>query len=541
MRGGKRCFDLAVSLAGLAILSPLMVFCALLVRLTSRGPVFFRQTRVGYGGRPFVLIKFRTMVHGSEASAAAVEIDGDRRLTSVGAFLRRTKLDEMPQLVNVLRGEMSLVGPRPRVPSEVDLDDPQQRILLMARPGLTSPASIHHRREADFCARHPNPQAVHQLKLLPQKLSLDGEYVQNPTFWGDLKLMALTFLLVLSPGRPSAAECRSAGREPWPFGRTGQFVLDLLIYVGAAGLAYRLRYEAGFPEFYRQQMWLFMAFVPPVRVIINRWRGVYDLMWRYVNLVDAAFIAAALAPLSMVLLLLRLWLPVTSWGAILLHVPLSVATLEYLIALSASVGLRRLRQKLYVLQCHYQPLPEAMHHVLILGAGLLGLRAAIDMRRYPHMNLVGFLDDDPAKHRRLLAGCRVLGNSQSLETLWARHRVSDLVVCVKSIDSERIVALLRRCSGLGVKLHLLPSLDRLLQNEGNPFRPLGLPSALLSHRGPLKLVTAPLGHGDSARLRPDAPNYRVPHGSHTLAEPSSPFPPPANRPCKRSRDSGPSI
>src|SRR5208283_5702065 len=133
-RGGKRCFDLALSLGGLTALSPVMMLCALLVRLTSRGPVFFRQTRLGYRGRPFPLIKFRTMVQGSESLGAAVEVDGDRRLTPVGAFLRRTKLDELPQLANVLRGEMSLVGPRPRVPSEVDLDDPQERILLGVGP-----------------------------------------------------------------------------------------------------------------------------------------------------------------------------------------------------------------------------------------------------------------------------------------------------------------------------------------------------------------------------------------------------------------------
>ena len=518
-----------------------MLCCALLVRLTSRGPVFFRQTRVGRQGRSFALIKFRSMLHGVEALGAAVALDGDRRLTPVGAFLRRTKLDELPQLANVLRGEMSLVGPRPRVPSEVDLDDPQQRILLSIRPGLTSPASIHHRSEADFCARHPNPQAVHRLKLLPQKLSLDGEYVHSPTLRGDLKLMALTFLLVFISTRPFATGGLIKGREPWPFGRKCQLLLDLVVYVGAAWLTYRLRYEAGFLDFYRRQMWLFIIFVPPLRVMINRWCGVYDLMWRYVNLVDASLIAAALAPVTLVLFSLRLWLPLTSSGATLLHVPLSVAALEYLVALSACVGLRALRQSLYVLRRHYQPLPEAMHRVLILGAGALGLRAAIDMRQYPHVNLVGFLDDDPAKHRRQLAGCRVLGNSEILEVMWARHRVSDLIVCTKSIDPDRIVTLKQHCLGMGVNLHLLPSVDRLLRHESNPFHLADLPAALLDNEEALTVATPPVRPQDFSYRRSNAPNYHLPRAPQTSSDAQSPLPKFPSVFARRSADAQPSI
>jgi FlaA1/EpsC-like NDP-sugar epimerase len=213
-------------------------------------------------------------------------------------------------------------------------------------------------------------------------------------------------------------------------------------------------------------MWLFLALVPPLRVLANRWLRVYDMMWQYVNLVDVFLLAVALAPVTLVLLALRLWLPSPSWGAALLHVPLSVATLEYLLALTAGVGLRSLWRMLYVLQHHYQPLPEAVHRVLIMGAGLLGLNTAVDMHQYPQMHLVGFLDDDPAKCRRLLAGCRVLGNSEDLEALCVRHKVTDLVICAKSVDLDRIHELSERCSGLGVKFQLLPSLDRVLRAEG---------------------------------------------------------------------------
>ena len=191
------------------------------------------------------------MVRGAESLGSSVVVIHDPRLTPVGTFLRRTKLDELPQFINVLRGEMSFVGPRPRVPSEIDLNDPSERVLLSVRPGVTSYASIHHRMEADYCARQANPQAVYRTNLLPQKRSLDCEYVQNLTFRLDLKLLLMTFVLVCVPGRSLAGGLRILGREVRPYSRGAQMLLDLAVYMGAAWLAYTFRYEAGFPDFHQ--------------------------------------------------------------------------------------------------------------------------------------------------------------------------------------------------------------------------------------------------------------------------------------------------
>ena len=482
VRRGKRLFDIAASLACLVISSPLLIFCALLVRMTSRGPVLFRQIRVGYLGRQFTLIKFRTMVQGAETLGSSVVVNRDPRLTPVGAFLRRTKLDEFPQFINVLRGEMSFVGPRPRVPSEIDLNDPRERILLRVRPGVTSYASIHHRREADYCAGQANPQAVYRTNLLPQKRSLDCEYVRNLTFRLDLKLLLMTVVLVCAPERPLAKGLSEFDLEARPYSRGAPMLLDLAVYMAGALLAYTFRYEAGFLDFYRRQMWLYMAFIPPLRVVGNRCLGIYDMMWRYVTLEDAFFLSVALAPITMVLYGLRLGLPTSSWKTVMLLVPLSIITLEYLLALSGSLGLRFMRRMLYVLHHHYQPLPERSRRVLILGAGLLGLTTAQDIRQYPHLCLVGFLDDDPTKDGRLVAGFRVLGNSANLDTVFARYKVTDLLICAKSIDPGRLWELTRRCEFLRVKLHTLPSLDQILRGESNMPLPAPEPSSLVSHQ-----------------------------------------------------------
>jgi FlaA1/EpsC-like NDP-sugar epimerase len=230
-------------------------------------------------------------------------------------------------------------------------------------------------------------------------------------------------------------------------------------------------------------MWLYIVFIPPLRVAVNRCLGVYDRMWRYITLEDASFLAVALAPVTLVLFGLRLGLPTSSWKAVLLLVPLSITSLECLLALSASLGLRSLRRMLYMLHHHYQPLPEGARRVLILGAGLLGLMTAQDIRQYPHMSMVGFLDDDPVKNRRLIAGCRVLGNSTDLEILCPRYKVTDLMICAKSIDPHQRLELYRRCEALRINVHMLPRLDQLLRNESELPLPVHLPPSFVSQRG----------------------------------------------------------
>ncbi len=474
-RWGKRLFDITAAAAGLMILSPLLILCSLVVWLTSEGPVLFYQRRVGYRGRLFRILKFRTMVQGAEALGPTVVVANDRRLTPVGSFLRRAKLDELPQLFNVLLGEMSLVGPRPRVPSEVNFDDPGEQVLWSARPGVTSYASIHHHMEADYCAGQPDPQKAYRTKVLPQKRLLDGKYVQNLTFLLDLKLLALTFLLVFLPGRSPSRRQHVLGREVWPEGRVAQMGLDVFISMAAAWLAYTLWFEAGMPEFYRRQMLLFVVVVPLVRVMVHRALGVYDMMWRYINLEDGLLLALAFAPVTVALFALRMCLPTSSRVAVAFLVPLGVIALEYLCTLAGALGLRCLRRLLYVLHHHCQPLPEAEHHVLILGAGLMGLSTAMDMRRYPQMHLVGFVDDDPMKNRRLMAGYRVLGNSADLPSLCARHQITDVIICAKLLGPNEAEALHRRCSWQDVRFHLLPSLDRVLHEEGlDPQAPLAI-------------------------------------------------------------------
>lgn len=189
----KRAFDLTASLGGLILLSPLMLAVMLAVKLSSAGPIFHRASRVGRMGVPFTLYKFRSMIVNAEQQGPGITASGDKRITRLGKLLRRTKLDELPQLINVLRGEMSIVGPRPEDPRYVALYTPEQRAVLNVRPGITSLASVRYRNEEQALVGGDWEQTYIQ-KVMPEKLLIDLQYIQNANLWRDLGIIGQTFI-----------------------------------------------------------------------------------------------------------------------------------------------------------------------------------------------------------------------------------------------------------------------------------------------------------------------------------------------------------
>ena len=193
----KRLFDVVAAVVGLLVLSPLFALVALAIKLTSRGPVFFRQERVGRDFQPFRIYKFRTMVVDAPRLGGQITAGRDPRITTIGHLLRKTKLDELPQLLNVLFGEMSLVGPRPEVPKYVEMFRPQFAEVLSVRPGITDLASVKYRDENEILGRADDPEAAYVNQVLPDKLALATEYVRRASFWFDVRLIFATFWKVL--------------------------------------------------------------------------------------------------------------------------------------------------------------------------------------------------------------------------------------------------------------------------------------------------------------------------------------------------------
>jgi lipopolysaccharide/colanic/teichoic acid biosynthesis glycosyltransferase len=197
----KRALDVLCSAVGIAALSPVFLLAACCVKLSSRGPAFYRQTRIGKDGRQFQILKFRSMVVEAEKRGLAITVSGDRRVTAVGKLLRRYKVDELPQLWNVLCGEMSLVGPRPELPIYVAAYTPEQRRVLSVRPGITDPATLAYRNEEEILADRDDPEQFYRAQVLPDKLERNLAYLQRISFGGDLRILFETVASSFLPSR----------------------------------------------------------------------------------------------------------------------------------------------------------------------------------------------------------------------------------------------------------------------------------------------------------------------------------------------------
>ena len=190
----KRAFDIALAALALIALAPLFVMIAILIKLDSRGPVLFKQERMGKGFRPFLIYKFRTMVEDAPLLGAAITYGGDARITRAGRILRQSKLDELPQLFNILKGDMSFVGPRPEVRQYVELFRSDYEHILKVRPGLTDLASLKYSDEASILGQSENPEGDYVARLLPDKIDLAKKYIQRSSLLFDAKLIAETII-----------------------------------------------------------------------------------------------------------------------------------------------------------------------------------------------------------------------------------------------------------------------------------------------------------------------------------------------------------
>jgi lipopolysaccharide/colanic/teichoic acid biosynthesis glycosyltransferase len=193
----KRLFDFLASFIGIIILSPILIIVSIAIKVDSKGEVMFLQKRVGKDGKPFNIYKFRTMVTDAEKLGKQITVGKDNRITKVGGFLRKYKLDELPQLFNVLKGEMSLVGPRPEVPAYVNLYNEAERKVLSVKPGITDFASIEYKDENEILGKVDNPEEYYINVIMKHKLELNIQYINNNNIFLDIKIIIKTILKCL--------------------------------------------------------------------------------------------------------------------------------------------------------------------------------------------------------------------------------------------------------------------------------------------------------------------------------------------------------
>jgi len=193
----KRMFDILLSSIGLLVLSPLIILLSVIIKLGSKGSILYKGIRVGRYGKLFKMLKFRTMVVNAEEIGGASTANDDPRITKTGKFLRKFKLDELPQLINVFKGEMSFVGPRPEVQHYVNMFKEEEKSILSVRPGITDWASLWNPDEGSVLAGSPDPEHTYMEKIRPEKIRLQLKYVKERSFWKDIKIVFLTLKAIV--------------------------------------------------------------------------------------------------------------------------------------------------------------------------------------------------------------------------------------------------------------------------------------------------------------------------------------------------------
>ncbi|MEY4564122.1 MAG: hypothetical protein RLZZ618_3399 [Pseudomonadota bacterium] len=468
----KRVLDLLAAAFGLLLLSPFFVVLALAIKLDSAGPVFFRQERVGRFGRPFRIFKFRTMRHAQKAGSAQLTVAGDARITRVGAVLRKYKLDELPQLIDVLRGTMSLVGPRPEVPRYVEhYPEGSRERVLSVRPGITDFASLHYKDENDLLAKAVDPEREYIEVILPSKLQYALDYVDNVSVANDLRVLGLTLRTVFIPSMPSPGSLFSMqDSKLWrwldqamsnlhPRHRIVSSVADAFIILACWHATYLFR--LGFERWQPGRPWYddYVSFgVVAVYLLMLSLTGVERGLWRFFGFdeVKRITVACVLAGLLSAVVVLMAQLTGVARAVLLLH------PWFCLIALSMSRMLYRMVWEHARSRVNGQR--GDPRHAVVLGAGDAARRLVAGIHLRDGWNVIALLDDDPAKKGQRIGGVSVLGPLSQLAQAVEAGATHVIVAMPGATPAQRTQAL-AMAKATGLPVLSVPSHDELTGSE----------------------------------------------------------------------------
>ena len=417
----KRLCDLGFSLGGLVVLSPLLLLAAALIKLVDGGDIFFRQIRIGFQGRPFWMWKFRTMVAAAEQAGPAITRDGDARVTRIGRILRKTKLDELPQLWNVLKGDMSLVGPRPEVPRYVRRYTPEQREILRYKPGITDLASLCFRDEEALLRNADSVEEFYVQQCIPRKLRLNREYARRANLLSDVWIILQT----LCPY--------------W----AGVLCTYAFLLAAAFWLSWQLIHDFAPPAVSAPLFQGGLAAVVGLQLGCLTWRKQCRGLLSYFSFPELRQVGTALGVAAAGLLGL--------WAAGVGGPPRNVILINALLAFSLLAGFRSLlrlwRERSAGVEDESASPPK---RVGIIGAGTSGARLALDLStsRKSGRSVVAFFDDDFQKWQKHIHEVPVAGMPECLLEGWA-DKLDEVVVAMPGAPVERlreIDQLLRRTS-----------------------------------------------------------------------------------------------
>ncbi|MFQ5451040.1 MAG: polysaccharide biosynthesis protein [Nitrospinaceae bacterium] len=451
----KRLIDILASFLGLVFLTPAFLVISLLIKLESPGPVFYRQERIGKGFKRFLIYKFRTMVESRSERGAQTMFHQSHRITRLGRWLRKTKIDELPQLINVLKGQMSLVGPRPELQEFVHIFQGKYLKILTVRPGITDLASLEYRNEEEILRNSKNPEDDYVNKILPEKIRLAMVYLDRSSFLFDLNIIVKTLFRI---DFPKLFDWKNLKVSPQGI---AFFINDTLLGFASFYLAYSLRYNLNVPDKDLHTFFYLLPFIFISRSLAYFYYRFYSRFWEYSSLEDLILIIKAVWVGSIVLII-----------SIFLHsnppitLPRSVPMIDFVLLITM-LGGSRLAWRLWNERQRQKPLiQEGGIRVLIFGAGNTGALLLKTLRsNYPHFTVCGYVDDNPKIKNNTLMGIRILGNRADIPQLVANLGIKELLVAINNISSDSLSDLVEICGKSVVKFKILSSVVDISTNE----------------------------------------------------------------------------
>ena len=448
----KRLFDIIFSLIGLFLLLPLFAVVAILIKLQDNGSVFFTQKRIGRNFKPFGLYKFRTMVADAPKKGLPITAGNDPRITRVGRFLRKMEIDELPQLWNVLKGDMSLVGPRPAVRKYVSKYRKDYKEILKIRPGVTDIASLTYSNEETVLKDKKDPEEYYIHILLPEKIKLAKEYVKKASLVYDLKLILLT---IFKLGYPQDTILKII-KTITPYRRPIVIGIQLAVFIISNYLAFFIRFEADIPP---SQFELFLRYLPLLfllRVIFMFGFSLDRGLWRYASVRDLAGITASISLGSLLFLLSVKYL----FGETVY--PRSIYVVDWLlnIFLLGSIRLfRRLHEKANG--------KTAKKTVIVIGAGDAAEMLIRDVEHSPYYpyRIIGFIDDDPKKKGLKIRNVPILGTWKDLEKIIEREDPEEFLIAIPSASPSKLQGIVNDLRQFGLPIKTLPGLWGVLSGR----------------------------------------------------------------------------
>lgn len=452
----KRFLDIFVALVLFALLSPALLLISVLVRLDSPGPVIFRQKRAGLNGKEFLLYKFRTMIEDAPNIGPVITAKNDPRVTQIGRVLRFTKLDELPQLLNVLKGDMSMVGPRPEVPKMVAFYDDEQKQVLSVKPGIMGSSQITNRDEEQQLIEGAGVEDFYVKKILPEKIRTDLNYIRNRDPFKDLKILLGGGITIIFTSLKLPYIFESKRRVLFLF-------FDLIISALSFWFCFVLRFEGRVPDTEMQIFETLLPLVLIVRAPCFIYFGLYQTLWQYLGMQELISIIKAVTVGSFLLPFIP-FLFQTDFP------PRSVLIVDWLLLITF-LGGSRIVFKLTAERLR-RPMLVTKKNVLIIGAEDTGEFLVREFIKNPAMGYrpVAFLDNDPQKLGVRIHGVKVMGQIAHLSQVVRVRKVDEIVIAMSQVSGNEIREIVKTCIELKIPSRIVPPASSLLSPQVLPLR-----------------------------------------------------------------------